>query len=306
MQNCPNGHGALTNNTCAVCGYSFAPSKSSKPKGTPAIQEINTLIKKELMRLKLADEPAPWQQPWFSVDKQNFKTHHVYKGINRLLLAFTSDEFFLSQKQLASYKHATLKADARLFPVVLWLPPEERQPGMSASELAKLRNFPVMRTYKVYPSADVEGLPERKIAGEKDNAKWPDVESFVAHWTSKIKIEEVGGKAYCNHTDGVIRIPSIKRFESEEEYYRTLFHEMTHWTKTSLKRYEKDDSDKVQVREELVAEIGSAYLGSVFGIKPNKNTAAYLDYWMSKIDDDAYLLTSASQQAEKAVQYLLG
>jgi len=305
MSNCPNGHGQLSNNKCSVCGYSFAPAPAKKGKGTPAIQEVNTLIKKELMRLRLTDEPAPWQQPWFALDKQNFVKHNVYKGINRLLLAFDSSEFFISEKQVAKYKNTVVKADARLFPVVLWLPPEEQTKGMSAAQVAKLRKFPIMRLYKVYPSVDIEGLPERKVAGEKEHSKWPDAEQFVAHWTSKIKVEEVGGQAYCDHESGKIRIPKIARFDTPEDYYRELFKQMVHYTKKELKRYEKDDSDKADVREELVAEIGGAYLASVFGIKPNKNTAAYLDKWLQKIDDDAYLLTSASQQAEKAVKLLL-
>ena len=110
-----------------------------------------------------------------------------------------------------------------------------------------------------------------------------------------------------------IRMPLLGQFESKEEYYSTLFHELTHWTgnETRLKRFQNTKivafRSEEYSREELVAELGAAFVCSRLGISNDttlRNSAAYLQGWMKFIKDDPKAFAVACQQAKKACEYI--
>ena len=97
-------------------------------------------------------------------------------------------------------------------------------------------------------------------------------------------------------------------FTSSEEYYSSLFHEIVHSTGHSsrLNRPLSTIDKSSYAKEELIAEIGSAYLCAMTGIQ-NKvldNQAAYIDGWLKAIEDDRSLIISAAFKAKQAVDYL--
>jgi antirestriction protein ArdC len=109
-------------------------------------------------------------------------------------------------------------------------------------------------------------------------------------------------------------MPKPETFISREHYYSTLFHEMTHSTghPSRLNRPTLSDAarfgDANYSKEELVAEMGAAYLCGFAGIenKTIDESASYLASWLRVLRSDHRLLISAASQAQKAVDYVRG
>ena len=109
-------------------------------------------------------------------------------------------------------------------------------------------------------------------------------------------------------------MPDRKRFDDEEAYYATLFHELIHSTghEKRLKRVgimERNGfGSDPYCKEELVAELGSAFLCGFAGIVERMidNSAAYVDGWLKQLQNDRTLIVSAAAQAQKAADYILG
>ena len=107
-------------------------------------------------------------------------------------------------------------------------------------------------------------------------------------------------------------MPNRIPFENEEEYYSTLFHEATHSTghKSRLNRPGMEHisfGSEVYSKEELIAEMGAAFLCTQTGIEHAtiKNSAAYIQNWLEHLRNDKKLVLQAAQKAQKAVDYIL-
>ena len=101
-------------------------------------------------------------------------------------------------------------------------------------------------------------------------------------------------------------MPEKEKFYSDLEYYSTLLHELTHWSMT------KDRTNRVAEKldyatEELVAEIGSAFLCAYLGItkKPRANHAKYLNHWIQNIQDSEKAMTKSFTLAQKSLDCLI-
>ena len=104
-------------------------------------------------------------------------------------------------------------------------------------------------------------------------------------------------------------MPAMKAFNTDIDYFSTLLHELTHWT-GHKSRCEREQSgswgNPNYAKEELVAEIGSAFLCQLLGVEKQvrKDHAQYLNNWISIIQDDKKAMISAFSQAQKAVDFL--
>jgi antirestriction protein ArdC len=109
-------------------------------------------------------------------------------------------------------------------------------------------------------------------------------------------------------------MPALALFNSAEEYYSTLFHELTHST-GHASRIGREGIEQLNTfasesysREELIAEMGAAMLCGVSGIAPKTldNSASYLQSWINRLRCDSRLLISAASAAQKSADYILG
>ena len=110
-------------------------------------------------------------------------------------------------------------------------------------------------------------------------------------------------------------MPPRSAFERTEGYYSTLFHELTHAT-GHAKRLARPGFDmnhasafgsEPYAREELVAELGAAFLCGEAGLEPDiSNSAAYIDHWRQQLSRDSRLVITAAQQAQRAADFILG
>jgi antirestriction protein ArdC len=123
-----------------------------------------------------------------------------------------------------------------------------------------------------------------------------------------------GNSAAYSPTNDSIRMPVAGAFNSPAAYWGTFMHEHVHWTgaKSRLNREGITSSDgfggKVYAMEELVAELGSAFLCHHLGVETqgiDEQHTAYIGHWIRALREDARVLQKVASSAGKAVSFLL-
>ena len=291
------------------------------------------------------DYHRAWKDDAFFIPL-NYDSKKPYRGVNRLLLqerigfagAFRNP-YFLTFKQIKKHK-GTLKKGAKGYEVIYYsiryVVPADKNSGrkaFSSTNAQKVLDFlhkyklsedivgriPMIRYYNVYNGADIENI-DFKLDELQIGRAVPDsatenraAQLIVENYPNPPAIKNEGNQAYYNPASDYIKLPKQEQFDTVNDYYRTLFHELTHSTghNKRLNRgihlmLEKDDYTK----EELVAEFGAVFLSAWAGIMwyNNKNHAAYLKGWNSAIkeaqSDNKFLMRAASL-AQQATDYIL-
>jgi len=176
------------------------------------------------------------------------------------------------------------------------------------------REIHFMKGYTVFNIEQIEGLPELYYA--KPEVKTTPVER-IGHAEEFFKVTKAdvryrGDRAYYAVEADYIQMPVIEAFRDAESFYATLAHESAHWTKHSS-RLDRDFGrkqwgDEGYAREELVAELASAFLCADLGITPQvrDDHASYIANWLTVLKNDKRAIFSAAAHAQKAVDYLHG
>ena len=159
-------------------------------------------------------------------------------------------------------------------------------------------------------------LPDNAIDDTPDLDFSPieSCENIVKHFIKRPNIVHNEQRAYYSPSKDLINMPRPETFTDEQSYYNVLFHELTHSTghEHRLNRPGITDraafGDAVYSKEELVAEMGAAFLCGFCDIanRTIENTVAYLQGWLSKLKSDKRLVVQAAGQAQKAADYILG
>lgn len=269
-------------------------------------------IVQELLLKSIASGAAPWHRPWAGKVTTNYATGKEYHGVNAMMLPMqTHSQGLPIPDQYIGFKQAEAKG--------LELLPEFKHssvicvyygPGVKKDpETGEIENsYKFLRYSRVYP-AYAFGIETPTVKAEP---KWSDIKSardIVAGYDMDV---EHGGNAafYCPSKDNVV-MPPQSTFDSATGYYAALFHELGHSTghKSRLDRQIKGKfGSAAYAKEELVAEITSAYLCGVAGIDHEatiENSAAYIANWSKAIQDAGTYIVSAFSQAEKASNYIL-
>ncbi|XOV85299.1 MAG: ArdC family protein [bacterium] len=165
------------------------------------------------------------------------------------------------------------------------------------------------RQFSAFNLDQIDGIEEPNAerllqASPKEN---PKADTFIARTGAQIQF---GAFSPCYiPTSDTIRCPERARFKSAGDYYATLTHELTHWT-AHKSRLARDLSGKFgdasYAAEELVAELGSAFICADLGIQGTlQEHASYLDHWIEILKADERAIVSAASLASKAHQYLM-
>jgi len=258
----------------------------------------------------------PWQKNWKGQKAMNYITRKEYRGINLLLLPYPGE--YLTFKQIQDVGGCVKKGEKSHMVVYYnWYSKEVEEDG----EEVKTVNIPVLRYYNVFHISQCEGIESKldifKTENENDIITEAEkiINSYIAREGINYNIILGSDRAYYNPTNDEVVMPDIKQFDKAESYYSTSFHELTHSTghNNRLDRFGKQKSHKFgskdYSREELIAEIGAAYLNNIVGIDNNsvfKNNVAYIQGWLNALKNDVRLITIAAGQAQKAVNYILG
>ena len=184
--------------------------------------------------------------------------------------------------------------------------------GEGGEEIEK--QIPFMKGYSVFNVEQIEGLPAHYY-GKPENPlplveRLEHAERFIAK-TGAV-IGHGGDKAFYAPARDIVQMPPFEAFKDKESYYATILHELTHWTshKTRLDRSfnAKRFGDNGYAREELVAELGAAFLSADLGITPEirEDHAAYLAHWLKALKEDSRAIFSAAAHAQRAADFLQG
>ncbi|HWX54843.1 MAG TPA: ArdC-like ssDNA-binding domain-containing protein [Verrucomicrobiae bacterium] len=259
----------------------------------------------------------PWRRPWRVAGPPcNFISTKPYRGINVLLLATQGygSAYWLTYKQ-ATERGGHVKKGEKSTPIVFWQV-GEKEKASTDGEGQKVERMFLLRYYNVF------NLEQTTLA-PTDNSR-PVIEPIAAcsavvdGWSGKPRMvlddPKVSQAEYFPKLDA-IAMPLMSRFLSAENYYATLFHEMIHSTghasrlaRPGIIEFDRFGSQQYS-REELIAEIGSAFLCGHAGIsKPEiqENTTAYLQNWIAELKGDSRLIVSAAAQAQHAADMVLG
>ena len=330
--------------------FEEAPDDEAKGLGKPVpAADIYKMITDKVISMfknaKASDYHRPWKDDAFFIPI-NFDSKKPYRGVNRLLLqerigfagAFRNP-YFLTFNQIK--KHGgRLKKGTRGYEVVYYsiryIVPADKNTGRKAYSstntqkvidyLAKnklsediVTRIPMIRYYNVYNGASIEGI-DFQLDKLQIGRAVPDTASenqaaalIVENYPNPPAIKHEGNRAYYSPSGDYVKMPKKEQFDSINDYYRILFHELTHSTghEKRLDRgihlmLEKEDYAK----EELVAEFGAVFLSAWAGIMwyTNKNHAVYLKNWNSAIkeaENDNKFLMKAASLAQAATDYIL-
>lgn len=261
----------------------------------------------------------PWERPWVGGDPMNLITKKPYSGVNRLLLGFEefSSPYWATYKQVEDRDGHVKKGEkSRL--VVFYRISSGRTPGAdeeAVDEAKEKRRF-LLRYYHVFNMDQTEGITIKDKDAPVRPAK-PDkiAGRIVFGMPKKPAIRHAGTRAYYAPSDDRVTMPPLSTFRSTDGYYGVLFHELVHSTGHESRLARKSQkgwspfgsSDYSQ--EELVAEIGSAFLLHDCGMDSEgrvKNSAAYVQNWLKALSNDKRMIVQAANAAQKAHDYICG
>lgn len=263
---------------------------------------------------------VPWHKPWAGVDSmpKNLVSGKEYRGVNVFLLGSLGYQ----RPEFVSYKQAgelggQVRAGEKGCPVVFWkmLQGEEINVKTGKPEL-----IPLLRYYTVFNVAQCDGLEGKLPALPEGKQHEPikEAEAVVASMPSKPPVKTGNARAYYSPAEDYVAMPDLGAFESPEAYYDTLFHELTHATghasRLNRKGIAATDGERSRfgsapyAREELVAEMGAAFLCGHVGIVDRviDNEAGYIKSWLDRLNGDPKLVVVAAAQAQKAADFILG
>ena len=176
------------------------------------------------------------------------------------------------------------------------------------------REIPFMKGYTVFNVEQIDGLPRHYYAQPENPLPIAEriehADRFIT--ATGITINHGGNSAYYAPARDVIQLPPFEAFRDKESYYATALHELTHATKHAS-RLDRDFGakrfgDTGYSREELVAELGSAFLCADIGITPEirADHADYIGHWLTVLKEDKRAIFSAAAHAQRAADFLTG
>ncbi|MEJ8472848.1 ArdC family protein [Roseibium algae] len=262
-----------------------------------------------------------WLKPWSAGHAEGRITRPMrhnglpYSGINVLMLwGAALDAGFLSPywmtfkqaRELGAHVTKGEKGNQVVYANTL-TKTEEAEDGSEEE-----RQIPYMKTYTVFNVEQIEGLPELYYVQPEpviDLVERMDhAEGFFA--ATGADIRHGGNRAFYSGASDHVQMPHFEMFRAPEAYYATLAHEVTHWTK-HRKRLERDFGrkrwgDEGYAMEELVAELGAAFLCADLTLTPEPGTghAAYIQSWLKVLKNNKRAIFSAAAHAQRAADFL--
>jgi antirestriction protein ArdC len=266
----------------------------------------------------------PWHQPWNAEHAAGRITRPLrgngvpYKGINVLVLWSAAMEkgyaapIWMTFKQ-AMELNASVRKGERGSQVVYADKIHVTEKDAATGEDSE-RAIPFMKGYTVFNVEQIDGLPEhfypKPVPRMQTVPRIDRAEAFFA--ATGANVVHGGSRAcYVPSTDN-IHLPRIDFFRDAESYYATRAHETTHWTrhKSRLDREfgRKRFGDEGYAMEELVAELGSAFLSADLDLTPEvrEDHASYIASWIKVLKNDKRAIFTAASHAQRAADFLHG
>lgn len=294
-------------------------SKSSFTSSTSVHQTITRQIV-DLIEAGAPDFVMPWHVPRSIGRPANALTARAYRGINVVALWAEGLRCAYRSGVWATYRQwagagAQVRAGSHGTPIVFYKPTTKQTATTTADEdepQSKRRRL-ILRTSIVFNEDQVDGW---RFPGAPPCSIDPHVRADAHVRATQAKVLHGGNIAAYDRGRDQILMPPQEAFRgtqtstASEAYYATLLHELVHWTgaPTRLDRTFGQFGDDAYAFEELVAELGSAFLCADLGVTnvPRPDHAAYIASWLKALHDDARSLFRAAALAEQAIAFSSG
>lgn len=273
----------------------------------PSVYEI---VQDRIIK-QLESGVVPWQKTWEDLNPVNILTGKEYRGINRLLLA--GHLHWGTYRQIKEAGGNVIKGEKASGIVLFWSKTETRkavnEQGDNVLILAE-RERPICRYYPVFNYSQCEGLEPETVAEIMPVASCEEIIKRNRHSNG------IGNPSYSPVKDCVY-MPPMSLFRSSEDYYAAYFHELTHWTghssrlnRSGIISTSAKFGSETYSREELTAEMGSAFICAMCGIDTDSvrnNSASYIAGWLKHIREGSPRdLIGAAGDAQRAADLLTG
>lgn len=262
---------------------------------------------------QLSKGEIPWHKPWHGINSgaYNRVSKKPYSLMNQMLLSHDGE--YATYKQWQDMGGQVRKGEKAEI-VVFWkmIKVEDEKDGETRE-----KNIPMLRYYSVFHVSQVDGVEPLDIDAV-EHEPIAEAEKIKTDYMERegIEIKEIfSNDAFYSPMGDFINIPSKEQYTDINEFYSTMFHEMTHSTgaETRLNRFNKNEKlakfgSEDYSKEELVAELGASFLMNSVGIetpKTFKNSAAYIQSWLNVLKNDPKMIVSAAGKAEKAVEFIV-
>jgi antirestriction protein ArdC len=257
---------------------------------------------------------VPWRRPWAGPEgmPRNLVSDREYRGVNVFLLASAGyvSPHWLTFKQ-AQERGGSVRKGEKAMPVVFWKV-DTVQRTDDAGEAYAGRRF-ILRYYNVFNAEQCEGIDAPLPVVSNAFEPIERCEAVIAGMPKRPTIEHHEARAYYRPATDTVNMPRRELFDRPEAYYATMFHELTHSTGHESRLNRKGIDEVVSFgsadysREELVAEMGAAFLCGHCGIEQAtiENSAAYIGNWLKRLRDDRTLIVQAAAQGQKASDFIL-
>ena len=256
---------------------------------------------------------VPWHKPWIGGNSGciSYSTGKPYSLLNHILLGGISGEYITFRQCSLAGGHVRKGEKSKM--VVFWKPFETVD-----NETGEVEQHFFLRYYNVFHLDQCEGVRPRWATSvmpvydlQPDATADAVIRDYVDRSKVTLRIIESDRAFYQPSTDTVV-VPQLSQYQKKEEYYSTLFHEITHSTghKSRLDRISDIAAfgSHEYSKEELCAELGSAFLVNHCGLESESsfnNSAGYIQGWLKALKNDKKLIISAAGAAEKAVNLIL-
>lgn len=264
---------------------------------------------------------VPWRCPWQREVgiPRNFHTGKTYNGINVLLLGLRHmpSPYWLTFRQAQERGGHVRKGEHGAHVIKVGESKSSSADEAEATEEPRRKRL-FLREYTVFNAVQIEGIdfpPVNPIPQLPASERIEAAEQIVAEMSNPPSIHEgASTMAYYRLQTDTVQMPPFGSLESAEAYYLTLFHELIHATghpdrlnRESLLKHD-GFGGKVYSQEELVAEMGAAFLGMETHIvsDAHEQSASYLQSWLDvlRVKEHKRWIIQAAAQATKAANYI--
>ncbi|CAM4377127.1 antirestriction protein [Yersinia intermedia] len=287
---------------------------------------------------------SPWRKPWRTVAggrsvsmsglPANAITGRAYSGINVLLLWIDAAEKGFTSHRWLTFKQAqdvggNVRKGEKSTLVTLFKPFEKKETDEQGRPLfdeqgnavVSRRNF--MTSFHLFNVEQCENLPEKlltpvSVAGDAvESPEQHDIERIqraeqVIACSGVPVVHRYQDRAFYSAGADRITMPEAVQFHRPADYYSTLLHELVHSTghvsrlaREGITSSSRRFGDPVYAFEELVAEIGSAFLCAEVGIQGDVQHESYIASWLKALKEDKKAIFQASRFAREAFEYLI-
>ncbi|QPT13572.1 DUF1738 domain-containing protein [Serratia rubidaea] len=284
----------------------------------------------------------PWRKPWrtdkgrgasTAIMPQNGTTGYHYSGVNVLLLWMAADERGFHSNRWLTYKQAEavgghVRAGETATLAVVFKPWEKDAKDADGRQLfddegnALKERIPMLKPLYLFNVCQCDGLPDEVVGSLPANSPEEESRQVDERIQAQVStmVEDCGvhlehvyqNRAFYTPSRDLIVLPEVRQFKTESDYWSTLLHELVHSTghATRLNREgitssSRQRGDPVYAFEELVAELGSAFLCARVGVAGDVQHENYLEGWLKIMKEDKRALFRASSQARQATEFLL-